>query len=303
MPDDGDELYLTFKTSDPLLEWVERHVIPYLDSVSEQLSCPAPNARGRGTCARTLSGPRRGPADRRRLARRHRATLQPDDHRPRRHDRNSPRDLSSGADEQLQHCCQQQGAAQCAPRRTSAARSHRRYGVGLFGGGREAGPSAVAVDPGEIAELQLAAVMGLDAHLAHRPSVAPVRKHDLHLAIAPFLAPLAKRQNAPAAAPRPWLSANRSPASCRPDRTNVRGSRPRPSSRAGPTGCCGQFRARPGIPRNAASPLNAPRRIRKAHFSPISSTAAGIGHDNAASLNLSIADVSVSAGISRSLPC
>lgn len=40
VPDSGDELYLTLQTSDPLLEWVERHVVPYLDSVSEQLSCP-----------------------------------------------------------------------------------------------------------------------------------------------------------------------------------------------------------------------------------------------------------------------
>jgi hypothetical protein len=40
VPDDGDELYLTLQTSDPLLEWVERHVAPYLDSVSVQLSCP-----------------------------------------------------------------------------------------------------------------------------------------------------------------------------------------------------------------------------------------------------------------------
>lgn len=40
VPDSGDELYLTLRTSDPLLEWVERHVVPYLDSVSEQLSCP-----------------------------------------------------------------------------------------------------------------------------------------------------------------------------------------------------------------------------------------------------------------------
>jgi len=40
VPDDGDELYLTLKTSAPLVEWVERHVVPYLDSVSEQLSCP-----------------------------------------------------------------------------------------------------------------------------------------------------------------------------------------------------------------------------------------------------------------------
>jgi len=40
VPDDGDDLYLTFKKSAPLVEWVERHVTPYLDSVPEQLSCP-----------------------------------------------------------------------------------------------------------------------------------------------------------------------------------------------------------------------------------------------------------------------
>ena len=40
VPDNGDELYLTFETPDPLVDWVERHVAPYLDSVPEQLSCP-----------------------------------------------------------------------------------------------------------------------------------------------------------------------------------------------------------------------------------------------------------------------
>ena len=40
VPDDGEELYLTFKTDEPLVEWVERHVLPYLDSVPEQLVCP-----------------------------------------------------------------------------------------------------------------------------------------------------------------------------------------------------------------------------------------------------------------------
>jgi hypothetical protein len=40
VPDDGDELYLTLRTEDSLLDWVERHVVPYLDSVPEQLSCP-----------------------------------------------------------------------------------------------------------------------------------------------------------------------------------------------------------------------------------------------------------------------
>jgi hypothetical protein len=40
VPDDGDELYLTFQTEEPIVDWVQRHVVPYLDSVSEQLSCP-----------------------------------------------------------------------------------------------------------------------------------------------------------------------------------------------------------------------------------------------------------------------
>jgi hypothetical protein len=40
VPDDGDDLYLTLRTSAPIVEWVERHVTPYLDSVPEQLSCP-----------------------------------------------------------------------------------------------------------------------------------------------------------------------------------------------------------------------------------------------------------------------
>ena len=40
VPDDGEDLYLTFKTDEPLVEWVERHVLPYLDTVPEQLTCP-----------------------------------------------------------------------------------------------------------------------------------------------------------------------------------------------------------------------------------------------------------------------
>ena len=40
VPDDGDELYLTLKACGPLVDWVEQHVVPYLDSVTEQLSCP-----------------------------------------------------------------------------------------------------------------------------------------------------------------------------------------------------------------------------------------------------------------------
>jgi hypothetical protein len=38
VPDEGDELYLTFKTDEPIVEWVEQHVVPYLDHVPEQLA-------------------------------------------------------------------------------------------------------------------------------------------------------------------------------------------------------------------------------------------------------------------------
>ncbi len=40
VPDDGEDLYLTFQTDEPLVEWVERHVLPYLDTVPERLTCP-----------------------------------------------------------------------------------------------------------------------------------------------------------------------------------------------------------------------------------------------------------------------
>ena len=40
VPDEGDELYLTFKTDEAIVDWVQQHVVPYLDSVPEQLGCP-----------------------------------------------------------------------------------------------------------------------------------------------------------------------------------------------------------------------------------------------------------------------
>jgi hypothetical protein len=40
VPDAGDELYLTVRTDEPIVEWVEKHVIPYLDMVPEQLRWP-----------------------------------------------------------------------------------------------------------------------------------------------------------------------------------------------------------------------------------------------------------------------
>src|SRR6185369_6734596 len=49
-------------------------------------------------------------------------------------------------------------------------------------------------------------------------------------------------------------------------------------------------------------PLSAPRRLRNAHFSPISSTAGGMEQDSAASLKASIPDVTRSAGKLPFLP-
>ena len=40
VPDEGDELYLTFKTDEAIVDWVQSHVVPYLDSVPDQLGCP-----------------------------------------------------------------------------------------------------------------------------------------------------------------------------------------------------------------------------------------------------------------------
>ena len=40
VPDDGEELYLTLKTGEKLVEWVEQNVVPYLDMVPPPLSWP-----------------------------------------------------------------------------------------------------------------------------------------------------------------------------------------------------------------------------------------------------------------------
>lgn len=40
VPEDGEELYLTLAASEQPVEWVDRHVVPYLDMVPEQLTCP-----------------------------------------------------------------------------------------------------------------------------------------------------------------------------------------------------------------------------------------------------------------------
>jgi hypothetical protein len=40
VPDDGEELYVTLATDEPIVDWVQKYVIPYLDTVPEPLSCP-----------------------------------------------------------------------------------------------------------------------------------------------------------------------------------------------------------------------------------------------------------------------
>jgi hypothetical protein len=52
VPDDGEELYLTLDWDGPLEEWVERNVVPYLDTVPESLVSPR---MSRGDAARTVA--------------------------------------------------------------------------------------------------------------------------------------------------------------------------------------------------------------------------------------------------------
>ena len=52
VPDDGEELYLTLDWAGALDPWVERNVIPYLDTVPEPLVSPR---RGRPDAARTIA--------------------------------------------------------------------------------------------------------------------------------------------------------------------------------------------------------------------------------------------------------
>ena len=40
VPEDGEELYLTLDWSGSLEQWVERHVVPYLDMVPQSLVSP-----------------------------------------------------------------------------------------------------------------------------------------------------------------------------------------------------------------------------------------------------------------------
>lgn len=40
VPEDGEELYLSLQCADPLEPWVERHVIPYLNTVPDALQNP-----------------------------------------------------------------------------------------------------------------------------------------------------------------------------------------------------------------------------------------------------------------------
>jgi hypothetical protein len=52
VPEDGEELYVTVEHEGPLVAWVERHVVPYLDTVPEGMKAPR---MSRIDAARTLS--------------------------------------------------------------------------------------------------------------------------------------------------------------------------------------------------------------------------------------------------------
>lgn len=52
VPDDGEELYLTLDWDGALEQWVERNVIPYLDTVPESLVSPRMN---RSDAARAIA--------------------------------------------------------------------------------------------------------------------------------------------------------------------------------------------------------------------------------------------------------
>lgn len=52
VPDEGEELYLTIDWDGPLDPWVERHVLPYLDTVPDPLVSPR---MSRADAARTIA--------------------------------------------------------------------------------------------------------------------------------------------------------------------------------------------------------------------------------------------------------
>jgi len=52
VPEEGEELYVTFGWAGPLEEWVERNVVPYLDMVPDSLQSPR---MGRPDAARMIA--------------------------------------------------------------------------------------------------------------------------------------------------------------------------------------------------------------------------------------------------------
>ena len=60
--DSGEELYVVLDHEGPLEPWVERHVVPYFDSVPDSLADPAPVARRRGRGAGLFPRRRSRPA-------------------------------------------------------------------------------------------------------------------------------------------------------------------------------------------------------------------------------------------------
>ena len=124
VPDDGEELYLTLADRRPDRRGSSGNVMPYLDHVPEQLSCPRlsrPDAAHELWRYLPLDN---DAADRRRLARGYRPILQSADHRPGRDGPISATDVPPASRSRASAPRQQQGPAQCAARCAIAARSY-----------------------------------------------------------------------------------------------------------------------------------------------------------------------------------
>ena len=255
VPDDGDELYLTLKTDEPLAR-------------VGAAACRALSRHG----ARAALLPAADAATMRRDA------LE----RYLRHDEEPlivadwPEDIAQfcnlmitgpgdmvelrnvtfrlGADEQLQHRGEQQGAAQCAARRAGAARPHPRDGIDAIrrrsGRLRLSGASSRSIQVSSLS-CKLAARHAPARKSSAPASVAASASTMLHLAVAPFLAPLAQRKDdgqQPLALGRQRIDhASLVGRVGRPLAESLR----RPASTAGPRGCCARFPGPPGTPRNA----------------------------------------------------
>ena len=191
----------------PLEPWVERHVMPYLDTVPDSLRVAAHEPRRAARTHLPLSCGRQRAADRRRLARGYRAVQHAAADRAGTMVEVPPLTFRLLPLQRLQHRGEQQGAAQCAARCARAPRSHRRAS-------NEPYSAAVGARAPPLASIQVRS--SSSSSVRHAPgrtssdrfAVAPVGQHDC-VCRGPNPRPIGAAQGRPGAAPRPWASANR----------------------------------------------------------------------------------------------